>query len=446
MSTIWFGYATRDITPRAAAWLQGYANRVKPSQGVSEPITIACLALRTENTVLLLVSCDLIGIHSYMCDDFAASIQQTVGVPSEQIMFACSHTHFGPGLSIARFADPAVGVLEPSSEYAQFFRRRLVECAEESVGTVHAGNLEVLRVPVPQITYNRRTVKPDGTVATNFMFPGVAEPLSVQPVDDQLSVLRFRDDTGVRAVVVNYGCHPVTGGAEREVGHYLVSADYVYYLRRALQDELGATLLFTLGAAGDVVPADRYGKSRQRIGSLLANTILMRDRFFCPDPAPTLDHPLVSVDVAVNTPTRGTNPAAAYEEARNRARSAGSADQGAAEEYAAAANRFFRSRLYPEDRYSVPVKIFRIGGTVLVGLPFEVLSEFSLRLKERFPQAVLVSIANGYQGYLPFEHEYGRGGYEASDASTHFQHDTADRLLEAVLERLDRFVGNAHHP
>lgn len=445
MSTIEFGYATRDITPREPAWLQGYANRVKPSEGVSEPISIACLALRVDETVLLLVTCDLIGIHSYRCDDFAASIQQAVGIPGERIMFSCSHTHFGPGLSLARFADPAVGVLESSAEYVQFFRNRLVECAQECVSTLHAGSLEVLRVPVPQVTYNRRTVKPDGTVATNFMFPGVAEPLTVQPVDDELSVLRFRDETGVRAVVVNYGCHPVTGGGERERGHYLVSADYVYYLRRALQDELGAALLFTLGSAGDVVPADRYGKSRERIGSLLANTILMRDRFFCPDPAPTLDHTLVSVDVAVNTPAGGTDAAAAYEAARKRAQDAGSEDTSAAEAYSVAANRYFRSRLYPEDRYTVPVKIFRIGGTVLVGLPFEVLTEFSLRLKERFPQAVLISIANGYQGYLPFEHEYARGGYEASDASTHFQHDTADRLLEAVLERLERFVGTAGH-
>jgi hypothetical protein len=403
------------------------------------------LALRAEGTVLLLVTCDLIGIHSNVCDDLAAGIQEAVGIPGERIMFSCSHTHFGPGLSPARFADPAVGVLDPSSDYVQFFRNRLVECAQECVSTLHAGSLDVLRVPVPQVTYNRRTVKPDGTVATNFMFPGVAEPLSVQPVDDQLSVLRLSDEIGVRALVVNYGCHPVTGGAEREVGHYLVSADYVYYLRRALQDELGATLLFTLGSAGDVVPANRYGKSRQRIGSLLANTVLMRERFFCPEPTPTLDHTIVSVEVGVNTPTGGTDAATAYEEARTRAQGAGPADTEAAKAYAEAANRFFRSRLYPEDRYTVQVKVFKIGATVLVGLPFEVLTEFSLRLKERFPQAVLVSIANGYQGYLPFEHEYRRGGYEASDASTHFQHDTADRLLEAVLERLESFVGSGGH-
>ena len=73
---------------------------------------------------------------------------------------------------------------------------------------------------------------------------------------------------------------------------------------------------------------------------------------------------------------------------------------------------------------------------MLVALPFEVLSEISLRMKERFPNSVLVSCAGGYQGYLPLEHEYPRGGYEASERSTHFEPGTADRVLELTLDWL----------
>jgi len=74
-----------------------------------------------------------------------------------------------------------------------------------------------------------------------------------------------------------------------------------------------------------------------------------------------------------------------------------------------------------------------------VCLPFEVLSEISLRLKAAFSQTVLVSIANGYEGYLPFAYEYDRGGYEATADSTHFEPGTADRLVEKVLEELKGF-------
>ena len=83
--------------------------------------------------------------------------------------------------------------------------------------------------------------------------------------------------------------------------------------------------------------------------------------------------------------------------------------------------------------------LLRIGRTVLVGLPFEVLSEISLRLKRAFPETVLVSAANGYEGYLPFAFEYERGGYEASAESTHFEIGTADRILDRLLEELRTF-------
>ena len=55
-------------------------------------------------------------------------------------------------------------------------------------------------------------------------------------------------------------------------------------------------------------------------------------------------------------------------------------------------------------------------------------------MKERFPHTALISCAGGYQGYLPLEYEYARGGYEASERATHFEPGTADRLLDAVLD------------
>ena len=66
------------------------------------------------------------------------------------------------------------------------------------------------------------------------------------------------------------------------------------------------------------------------------------------------------------------------------------------------------------------------------------LSEISLKMKERFPNSVLVSCAGGYQGYLPLAYEYDRVGYEATESSTHFAPGTADRLLETILERLEK--------
>jgi hypothetical protein len=95
-----------------------------------------------------------------------------------------------------------------------------------------------------------------------------------------------------------------------------------------------------------------------------------------------------------------------------------------------------RACRYPANRHRIEVQLLGIGQTVLVGLPFEVLSEISLRLKASLPRVVVVSCCGGYEGYLPLAHEYARGGYEATPSSTHFAEGTADRILALVLERL----------
>ena len=80
----------------------------------------------------------------------------------------------------------------------------------------------------------------------------------------------------------------------------------------------------------------------------------------------------------------------------------------------------------------------RIGDLPLVALPFEVLAELGLRVADRFPDAMVISYANGYEGYLPFRHDLAAGGYEAQTGSAHFEPGTAERILDAVLRGLER--------
>jgi hypothetical protein len=99
-----------------------------------------------------------------------------------------------------------------------------------------------------------------------------------------------------------------------------------------------------------------------------------------------------------------------------------------------------RARQYPENKARLNVQFIRIGETVFVSLPFEVLAEIGLKMKTRFPNSVLVSCCGGYQGYLPLAYEYDRVGYEATESSTHFVPGTADRILDIILKRLEEGV------
>jgi hypothetical protein len=273
----------------------------------------------------------------------------------------------------------------------------------------------------------------------NLMYPEDPSPYTFSPVDSELTVHRLVDENGVHGALLNFGCHPVTGCWPDE-DNYKFSADYPYYVRKTVAEKWHCPVLFTLGAAGDAVPMNRRDDCRERIGSVLGNAAILADRTFGEDASGDLQADSIEVEAETIIKTDPPTAEVEYQAARKAVLAIqdkkSDAYREAAEVYREKATAYGRSRLYPENKFGIKVQFIRIGGTVLVGLPFEVLAEISLKMKAQFPNSVLVSCCGGYQGYLPLAYEYDRVGYEATESSTHFVPGTADRLLDTILERL----------
>ena len=84
-----------------------------------------------------------------------------------------------------------------------------------------------------------------------------------------------------------------------------------------------------------------------------------------------------------------------------------------------------------------PLQQVRIGDLPLVALPFEVLAELGLRVKERFPTR-WSSPTRTARGLPAVPARLAAGGYEAQIGSAHFEPGTAERILDAVLRGLER--------
>lgn len=454
MATIRFGVASRDITPTFPVMLHGYSSRDRLSEAVSEPIQASALCLQGRSatgdgrTRLVVVALDMIGVQAADVEKIRDELARECGIGRDELLIAASHTHFAPCISLEHLSSPRLGLTAPDPRYVALVRQAIREAVRESCADLESGELQVHRPDVPSVLFNRRTtLRASGAarkVETNFLYPADPSAYELSPVDPQLTALRIVSDGRPRAVLANFGCHPVTGGREGPESHYDISADYPFYVRKTVEQAWGCPVLFTLGAAGDAVPLQRAGSSREWIGSVLGCSILLGERVFTAcrgDPGDAvLAHRVVRLEAATIIRTRGTAAEEEYRAARDlvNARGSESPPEEALRRYQAAALRAFRSRLYPEDRFTIEVAIHRIGDVILVAFPFEMLCEAALVLKLSHPGAVLVSVANGYQGYLPFAYEYDRGGYEASPESTHFEPGTLDRLLELVRKELDR--------
>ena len=317
----------------------------------------------------------------------------------------------------------------------------MVSACAEAAGRLAPGTVEVLRTCVPQVHYNRRIRQRDGSVATTFRYPDGSDPApELSPTDDRLTALRFRDagSGDVGAVLVHFGCHTVTGDRHGDGTSSLVSSDFVHYLRNALSEEYGCPVFFAQAAAGDVVPMRRLGESRRWIGQTLAHAVLLGERAFRPVAAERVDVTWDELQARVRHDLTG-DPEARLQAAADQLRAApGGQDEAVRDEYLEALHLAYAARRWPEGSFTVRIQQVRIGDLPLVALPFEVLAELGLRVAERFPDAMVISYANGYEGYLPFRHDLAAGGYESQTGSAHFEPGTAERILDAVLRGLER--------
>ena len=102
----------------------------------------------------------------------------------------------------------------------------------------------------------------------------------------------------------------------------------------------------------------------------------------------------------------------------------------------------------PWTPHILPIQILRIGGTVLLGVPFEVTTMSGRRLEARLRSAlaaggfdpaaaIVVSLANGYAGYLATPEEYATQHYEgASTLFGPFQLGAVEQVTSELAEAM----------
>ena len=94
---------------------------------------------------------------------------------------------------------------------------------------------------------------------------------------------------------------------------------------------------------------------------------------------------------------------------------------------------------YP-DTVKLKLQAIRIGELGIVAIPCEVFTEIGLELKRRSPlkPTFTISLANGYNGYLPTPEQHELAGYETWRArSSYLEAGASPKIVEALLKLLD---------
>ena len=442
------GCAKVDTTPDFPVYLRGYGFRNRKTDTIADRLETGVIALEQDGKTILLITADLEGIHIDRCREISERIKKEFGIGFPNLFISSSHTHFSPGFSAYAVTVPGgklpMEMYPPDEDYFEFWYAHTREAVRQALEDMEVVTIESAAIPVPGIAFNRRTIrKSDGMVETNYTLPENPDDYHFTPIDPEFTVWRFLQGDRLKAVIGRYGCHPVSGTDK----FYEISSDYPGAFQRAVQREYGCPGFFLLGTAGDVVPMNRSSQTRHDMGEILARLIHLNDLQFRPEP----DLPVAATSFTV----RGTLKRIAetddlegyWQQALKEARRTAGESKAPGENTAylqlrEAEYRYLITKRFGAKEFDIPVQLLRLGRRLLVGLPFEILTDFGLKLREACPEALIVSMTGGYEDYLPLAADFEKGGYE-TESEANFLPDTGDRILAECIRKIRDFASSS---
>ncbi|MDD4871553.1 MAG: hypothetical protein PHR77_13430 [Kiritimatiellae bacterium] len=430
------GVATADITPTGPVALWGQFH-LRISQSNETPLTANIVVLEScagdkSLDSAVMVSCDVVAIP----DEVLAQVRKEVAkrlpeLDTKKIFLNATHTHTAPVLSTdGWYVIPKDGVIQVK-EYVAFFADRIAGAIVQAWNKRKPGSV-TWGLGHAVVAYNRRAVYADGS-ARMYGKTNLPEFRNIEGYEDHdIGTLFFWNADGkLIGMVVNISC------TTQEVeSRNAVNADFWHNARERLHQRYGSDVCIVswVGAAGDQSPHLMYRKAADermvRLRGLTRMEEIARRIERAVDEAYEAvkndrhtDVPLIHQVKTIRLPMRLVTEAE-YAEAKVAYQKA--ADQIDKDPKAAerengrkvfnqlTVQRFEAQKADPKPTYEMELHVLRIGDIAVCTSPFELFTEYGIRIKARSKavQTFVVQLV-GHGWYLPTEAAVRGGHYSA---------------------------------
>jgi neutral ceramidase len=445
------GAATSNITPPIGVSISG-GMQDRSVLHIHDELHARCLVLDDGKTKLVIVVNDSCMIPREIYDEAKRLASERTDIPVQNILCSATHTHSAPTAGPTFQSDP-------DKDYLRTLPKRIAD------GIIRANNnLAPAKIGwgigrEPSQVFNRRwKMKPGKPILNPFggedqvrMNPGLKNPDLLEPagpIDPEVAVLAVQSPDGKPiAVVANYSLHYVGGTG---LGH--VSADYFAAFGDRLQELLKAdrqdppfVAMMSNGTSGDVNNIDYSGRQARVTGPYAqiravgdaiateAQRVYAGIQFH--DWVP-LSVRQAEISLGVRKPT--PDELATAREIVAKAKTAPRMET-MPEIYA---RETVQMNEYPA-QVPVLLQAMRIGDLGITAIPCETFVEIGLELKAKSPlkPTFTISLANGYNGYLPTPAHHKLGGYETWRAkSSYLEVDASTKITAKLLELLGQLA------
>ena len=436
------GAFAQDVTPNKfpVSVNGGFSDRKATS--AADPLHARCLVLDDGSTKLALVVVDSCMLPRELIDAAKELASKKTGIPASNVLISATHTHTAP---------TATGVFQsdPDEEYVAFLTAKIAEGIEKAHARLAPAKVGWGVAELPGQVFNRRwKMKPGvlnkdpfgGTTDKVRMNPGVQNPDLLEPAgptDPAVGVLSVRDASDKPlSLLANYSLHYV-GGVPA------LSADYFGAFGGLIGPKLGAGKDFvgilSNGTSGDVnninfrepAPKRMPGEQARLVAEAVADAAKKATDG-------TTHHRFVMLRAVEKELELGVRKPTADEVKRAQ----GILDGVKGRELRGADEVYARETVliakYP-DSVKLKVQVLKVGDLGVVAVPCEVFTDIGLSIKAKrgpFKTSFVVSLANGYNGYLPTPAHHALGGYETWRARSSYLEVQASEKIEAAVSEL----------
>ena len=439
------GAATSVITPKLGTSINGNMQD-GTARHVHDELHARCLALDDGTNKLVLVVADACMIPREVLDEAKRIVTTETGLPVANMVMSATHTH-SAGTSASVFES------EADMEYRAFLAVRIADGVRRALNNLAPARIGWAVGKEPTQVHNRRWFMKPGTKLPNpfggedkvKMNPGVANPALLEPAgptDPDVSIISVVSTNGRPiAMFANYSLHYVGGTAGGAI-----SADYYGYFCERMKDLLGArdsdppfVALMSNGASANINNINWPGPAAERkppYGQMqfVANTVAAEAY----KAWLTIKHadwaPLKSVQKEITLGVRKPSHEELVRAKEIMSRAKTLPRMVTQEEIYA--RETVQMDAYPLE-VSVILQAHRIGDVGVFTIPCEVFVEIGLELKQRsaLKPAFTISLANGYNGYLPTPGHHALGGYETWRAkSSYVEVEASKKVVTALME------------
>jgi len=429
------------------------------AKGISDPMNARCLALQDGQRSLIYVVVDACMIPREICEEAKALAAKATGIPTAHMLISATHTHSAATLA-------AVFQSDPDPDYVKTVAPRIAAGIIQAVKNMEPAEFGWAFGSDPTQVFNRRWHMKEGQYYENpfgittdraKMNPGQVSPsvsVPTAPVDQDVAVLAVRSlaDQRPLGLLANYSLHYVGGNPA-------ISADYYGAFAREIGERLNAgdaryngkpafVGIMSNGTSGNINNINfgsslRYKRNPGEQINIVARSVADAAQGAYEAIQWKKDVTLDSEEVDIDLGVRKANAQEMAQAKEWMTTIPKDKDGQWADKKGIYARETVLLADYPD---TVPVKLqaHRIGTLSIAAIPCEVFVQIGLRLKRDTPfvRHFTISLANGYNGYLPTEEDHAMGGYETWRArSSYLEVPAASKItdkLEDMLATLKR--------